>query len=161
MFNIYKNDMKYLLIPFLLFLVACEQSNTPSELKTDVINIEMGGLYGKTQTTIGDAYITNKDNSNEFTYTVFENGCHTEYHEIKAYTDFVLGADDEWYYIGNMDFRINKNPVNNNVYYGYAYQQVEDGWELTKGDITITYREDLKTITYFNTKNLTLWGYAW
>lgn len=154
--------MKYLLIPFLLFILACEDNSTSAPLKSnDIINIEMGGLYGKTQTTIGDAYITNKDNSNEFTYTVFKDGCHTEYHETKAYTDFVLGADDEWYYIRNMDFRISKNPVNNNVYYGYAYQQVDNGWELTKGDITITYDEKEKTLVYFNINTLALWGYSW
>lgn len=163
MFNTYRNDMKYLLIPFIILLVACEQSNTPSPLKTDKIAIEMGGKYNDQQTEKGKAWISTGDDGKDFTYKVFDSGCYTEYREPKTDTDFILAEDSEWYYIGNIDFRIKKNPDNNKNYYGYAYQEIEDGWVLTKGQTTIEYNKNDKSLYYFFVSGLNIktWTYTW
>lgn len=163
MFNTYRDDMKYLLIPFIILLFACEDSNTPSPLKTDKIAIEMGGKYNDQQTEKGKAWISTGDDGKDFTYKVFDSGCHTEYAEEKTFTDFILAEDSEWYYINDIDFRIKKNPENNRSYYGLSYQELDSGWELTDGLTTIEYNKSDKTLYYYfvNGANIKTWTYSW
>lgn len=165
MFNTYRNDMKYLLIPFIILLVACEQSNTPSPLKTDVINIEMGGVFydnqnnTEYQTEVGDAYILiDWEDGKDPEWEVMD-GCqykHPERTDRGAYV-FALGQDDTYYYFFDIDFKILKNPENFQNHLGYEYSIVDETtWEIKRGSTIFIFDSKEKSFS-----KLFGWSYSW
>lgn len=175
MFNTYKNDMKYLLIPFILFLVACEQSNTPSELKTDIINIEMGGVFTdesyneKFQTVVGDAEIIKDWDENGAIWETMK-GCQYKYPNRNDFgaVVFAIGEDSISYYIKSRDFQILKNPKDGQTHNYITYRNLGDGeWALVRRrdiiDKTDEYRysTERKVLYIYNISNNTGWTYSW
>ena len=133
--------IKYAILVLYLILTGCESTSSNSTNAVDVINIKMGGKHKDvetnviSQTTIGDAYIHEGWNKGESKWKIM-NGCQYKLpnrSDSAAYV-FALGVDDKYYYFYNTDFKILKNPIDNQEDNGFVYDRNKDGqWWITKG----------------------------
>ena len=167
--------MKYLLTPIILLLVSCQQSNTPSELSTDRIAIEMGGVYYdmtydvEYQTTKGDAYIFSNWNGDEPIWDIMQGSQykHPNRNDFGAYV-FAIGVTNNYYYFNSLSFKVLRNPTDNQVDNGLIYRKTIDengnqSWEIIKGSRTYYYDPEGKTfLAYtFSSYGVGGWSYSW